>query len=87
MLSAPRKPARTTQILSSADWCLRVARRMLRTTFSAVGLVAGAADFWLIFTLLAVTTSQKSSVPQLCLFVLRVLTPDIQRRLDVRSEG
>jgi hypothetical protein len=43
--------------LSSAEWCLRVARRTSRTTFSAGGLAvdgwaAGAEDFWLIFTLL-----------------------------------
>lgn len=46
------------RILSSAEWCLRVARRMSRTTFSAGTLAAGAEDFWLIFTLLGVTMSQ-----------------------------
>jgi hypothetical protein len=50
---------------------------MSRTTFSAGGLAAaGAEDFWLIFTLLAVTMSQKSSAHQLRLSVSRVLTPD-----------
>jgi hypothetical protein len=48
---------------------------MSRTTFSGGGLAMGAEDFWLIFTLLAVTMSQKSSVPQLCISVSRVLTP------------
>jgi hypothetical protein len=30
MLSSPRRPSRTIRILSSAEWCLRVARRMSR---------------------------------------------------------
>jgi hypothetical protein len=68
--------SRTMRILSSAEWCLRVARRMSRTTFSAGGLAAGVEDFWLIFTLLRVTMSQTSSVPQLHHSVSRVLTPD-----------
>ncbi|MGK7867695.1 ethylbenzene dehydrogenase-related protein [Falsiroseomonas sp. E2-1-a20] len=47
----------------------------------AQALVAGAGteDFWLIFTLLAVTMSQKSSVPQLRSSVPGVLTPDSRR--------
>ncbi len=35
MLSSPRKPARTIRIFSSAEYCLRVARRMALMTFSA----------------------------------------------------
>ena len=52
MLSSPRRPSRTTRIFSSAEWCLRVRRRMSRTTCSAGGFGAGAEaeDFWLIFT-------------------------------------
>ena len=34
MLSAPFRPSRTTLIFSSAEYCLRVARRMSLTTFS-----------------------------------------------------
>ena len=49
MLSSPRKPSSTTRIFSSAEWCLRVRRRMSRTTRSAGGFRAGAEDFWLIF--------------------------------------
>jgi hypothetical protein len=39
-------------------------------------LAAGAEDFWLIFTLLGVTMSQKSSVPQRRRSVSGVMTPD-----------
>ena len=35
ILSSPRKPARTIRIFSSAEYCLRVARRMALMTFSA----------------------------------------------------
>jgi hypothetical protein len=38
--------------------------------------VGGAEDFWLIFTLLGVTMSQKSSVIQIANLVPWVLTPD-----------
>src|ERR1700760_501321 len=55
MLSSPRKPSSTMRILSSAEWCLRVARRISRTTrsagdFGTAWLGDGAEDFWLIFT-------------------------------------
>jgi hypothetical protein len=56
MLSSPRKPSSTIRILSSAEWCLRVARRISRTTCSAgafalvLALAAGAEDLRLIFT-------------------------------------
>src|SRR6516225_6921695 len=47
MLSSPRRPSRTMRILSSAEKCRRVARRMSFTTCSA-GALAGP-DFSLIF--------------------------------------
>ena len=34
MLSSPRSPARTIRIFSSAEYCLRVRRRMSRTVCS-----------------------------------------------------
>ena len=40
-----------------------------RTSFSAGTRVGGAEDFWLIFTLLGVTISQKSSVIQIASLV------------------
>jgi hypothetical protein len=42
-----RKPSSTMQILSSAAWCFRVARRMSRT--SRWDGDVGAEDFWPIF--------------------------------------
>ena len=69
-------PFRTTRILSSAKWCLPVERRILRTSFSASTYVGGAKDFRLIFTLLGVTMSQKSSVTQFASLVSWALTPD-----------
>ena len=48
-----------------AKWCLRVARRISRTSFSASTRTGGADDFWLIFTLLGVTMSQKSCDTQI----------------------
>jgi hypothetical protein len=53
------------RILPSAEWCLRVVRRISRTSVSAGARVGGVEDFWLIFTLLGVTMSQKSSVTQI----------------------
>src|ERR1700733_12752904 len=38
MLSSPRRPSNTMRIFSSAEYCLRVARRMSWTTFSAGSL-------------------------------------------------
>ena len=55
--------------LYSATLFLRVARRISRTSFSAGTRVGGAEDFWLIFTLLGVTMSQKSSAIQIASFV------------------
>jgi hypothetical protein len=53
------------RILSLAEWCLRVARRISRTSLLAGTLAGGAEDFWFIFTLLGITMTQKSSVPQI----------------------
>ena len=63
---------------ASADWCLCVAGRVSRTSISAGTRTGGAKDFWLIFTLLGVTMSQKSSVIQIANLVSRVLTPDMR---------
>ncbi len=57
-------PSITLRILSSTDWCLREARRISRTGFSAGTRADGVEDFWLIFSLAGVTMSQKSSVTQ-----------------------
>ena len=76
MLSSPRSPSRTVRILSSAEWCLRVARRISRTSFSAGTQTGGMEEFWLIFTPVGVTMNQKSSVPQPRQFVSRALTSD-----------
>src|SRR6516162_7931607 len=46
-LASPRRPSRTMQILSSAEKCRRVARRMSLTTRSAGAFVG--PDFCLIF--------------------------------------
>jgi len=51
-------------LVSSAEWCLRVARRISRASFSAGARVGGAKDFWLTVTLRRVNMSQKSSVTQ-----------------------
>src|SRR5271155_1593930 len=62
MLSSPRRPSSTMRIFSSAEYCLRVARRMSWTTFSA-----GSFDdrvCCLIFAPVNVTMSQKLSLLQ-----------------------
>src|SRR5271169_2628755 len=74
MLSSPRRPSRTMRILSSAEKCRRVARRMSFTTASA-GSCAGP-DFRLIFAPSKATMSQKSSLVQLTRSVSRSLTAD-----------
>ena len=63
-------------LVSSAEWCLRVARRISRASFSAGARVGGAEDLCLIFTLLGFTRSQKSSVTQFASLVPQALTPD-----------
>src|SRR5215510_950343 len=47
MLSSPRRPATTIRIFSSAEYCLRVRRRMARTVASAPSFQP--FNFWLIF--------------------------------------
>ena len=57
------QPFKTIRIFSSAEYCLRVLRRMSRTVFSAADAVL--IDFCLIFVPLRLSTmSQKSSVMQ-----------------------
>ena len=51
--------------MSRAEWSLRVARRISRTSFSPATRVGGTEDFWLIFILIGVTMNQKSSVTQI----------------------
>ena len=58
MLSSPRRPSNTMRILSSAEKCRRVARRMSFTTFSADSFTG--RDFCLIFAPCKATMSQKS---------------------------
>jgi len=47
MLSSPRRPDTTIRIFSSAEYCLRVLRRISRTALSAGSLLL--IDFCLIF--------------------------------------
>ena len=47
MLSSPRRPDTTIRIFSSAEYCLRVLRRISRTALSAGSLLLN--DFCLIF--------------------------------------
>src|SRR5881275_2043499 len=74
MLSSPRKPVSTMRIFSSAENCLRVARRISFTTCSA-GSFTGP-DFCPICAPSMATMGQKSSLPQLTRSVSGVLMPD-----------
>src|SRR5207248_11387226 len=74
MLSSPRSPSSTMRILSSAEKCRRVARRMVFSTCVA-GSFTGP-DFCLIFAPRKATMSQKSSLPQPAESISRVLTAD-----------
>src|SRR5919106_4623721 len=68
MLSSPRSPSSTMRILSAAEKCRRVARRISFTTCSA-GPLAGA-DFCLIFAPLKGYDEPEilpSSTRQICL--------------------
>ena len=60
--SSPHRPSSTMRIFSSDEYCLRVARRMSWTTFSA-GSFDGRGCC-LIFAPVNVTTSQKLSLLQ-----------------------
>src|SRR5277367_1824813 len=75
MLSSPRRPSNTMRIFSSAEYCLRVARRMSWTTFSAGSLDDRVCC--LIFAPVNVTMSQKLSLLQSANSVSRALTADI----------
>src|ERR1700722_7379831 len=77
MLSSPRRPSNTMLIFLSAEYCLRVARRMSRTTFSAGSLDDRVCC--LIFAPVNVTMSQKLSLLQSANSVSRALTADIER--------
>ncbi len=65
---SPRRPSSTMRIFSSAAWCFRVARRMLRTSVSD--------DAGVELDFCRATMSQKSSVPQAISFVSQVLKRD-----------
>src|SRR5437764_11772838 len=74
MLSSPRSPSSTMRILSSAEKCRRVARRMVFSTCVA-GSFTGP-DFCLIFAPRKATMSQRSSLPHPAESISRVLTAD-----------
>jgi hypothetical protein len=70
----PRRPSRTIRIFSSAEYCLRVARRMVFISRSDGELPV--TDFCLICAPRRTTMSQKSSLPQLAKSVSMALIPD-----------
>ena len=78
MVASPRRPSRTMRIFSSAEYCLRVARRMSRTSRSDG--VSGVLDLCLMSTPQVVTMSPKSSVPQAASFVSQVLMSDRRKK-------
>src|SRR4026207_1515941 len=84
MLSSPRRPSKTIRIFSSAEYCLRVARRMSLTTFSAVSFAK--LECCLIFAPVNATMSQKHSLLQSAQFVPRVLTVDTAYIRKVKIE-
>src|SRR5271156_2611186 len=71
---SPRRPSSTTRIFSSAEYCLRVARRMSFTTRSEDNF--SVSDFWSHLHSLMVTMSQKSFVPQLAISLSQALMSD-----------
>jgi hypothetical protein len=75
IVTSPRKPSRTMRIFSSAECCLRVARRISLTRRSDG--VSGVVDFCLMPTPQGVTMSPNSSVPQAASFVSQVSMSDI----------
>src|SRR5258708_3902939 len=80
MLASPRRPSRTIRIFSSAEYCLRVARRMVFTSRSDGELPV--TDFCLICAPRRATMSQKSSLPQLAKSVSMALIPDTADTID-----
>ena len=77
-MTSPRSPSRTMRILSSAEYCLRVARRISRTSRSDD--VSGVPDFCLMSTPQVVTMNPKSSIPQAASFVSQALMSDTAAR-------
>src|SRR3974390_1912611 len=68
---SPRSPDNTIRIFSSAEYRLRVARRISRTCCSAV---SDGTDFCLIFAPSRATMSQKSSLRKIPQSVSQLLT-------------
>src|SRR3974390_974398 len=68
---SPRRPDNTIRIFSSAEYRLRVARRISRTCCSAV---SDGTDFCLIFAPSRATMSQKSSLRKIPQSVSQLLT-------------
>src|SRR3974377_2348957 len=72
---SPRRPDNTIRIFSSAEYRLRVARRISRTCCSAV---SDGTDFCLIFAPSRATMSQKSSLRKIPQSVSQLLTGNRQ---------
>ena len=73
-LNQMRRPSRTMRIFSSALYCLRVTRRVSRTSRSDG--VSARPGFDFIVHSLSVTMSQKPSIPQAANSVSQVMTAD-----------
>src|SRR3974390_2426611 len=74
---SPRSPDNTIRIFSSAEYRLRVARRISRTCCSAV---SDGTDFCLIFAPSRATMSQKSSLRKIPQSVSQLLTGNMRDR-------
>ena len=74
IVTSPRKASRTTRTFSSAEYCLRVARRI--SLMRRPDGVSCVLDFCLVPTLQQATMSPKSSVPQAASFVSQVPMSD-----------
>ena len=75
---SPRRPSSTMRIFSSAAWCFRVARRMLRTSVS--GRRRGGVGFLSHLRSVRATMRQISSDPRAVRFVSQALKRDILER-------
>jgi len=75
---SPRRPDNTIRIFSSAEYRLRVARRISRTCCSAV---SDGTDFCLIFAPSRATMSQKSSLRKIPQSVSQLLTGNIRQKV------
>ncbi len=78
-LSSPRKPSNTMRILSSAEKCRRVARRISRMVFSALSGLR--SSLCLIVFPPEATTSPKLSLRQSAQSVQHVLTGNLKHPL------